>query len=133
MRAWPAAAAAILLLTATEPAAASDPAVCAEADRRYDQLPDAEKAPPGVVVVKTFKFTFCPPEVTVKPGTTVRWVNVERTTHSVWLKDKGEPESDRLFPGEGWEFTFTAPGEYPYLCGPHWESDKMVGKVVVTP
>lgn len=123
------AAAVLLLLPIT--AAAADPSVCPDAEARYAQLPDSEKAPPGTVPVLMMRYTFCPPEVTVKPGTTVRWINVERTSHSVWLKEKGEPESDRLFMGEGWEFTFMAPGEYPYLCGPHWEAEKMVGKVIV--
>lgn len=130
MRAAFALAAALSALPAA--AHAADPAVCAEAERRYAGMAEAEKAPAGTVPVLMYQFTFCPAEVTVKPGTTVRWINVERTSHSVWLKDKGEPESDRLFMGEGWAFTFQAPGEYPYLCGPHWESDKMVGKVVVT-
>jgi plastocyanin len=129
MRMALAALAALMLLPGAAPAA--DPAVCREAQRRYAALPDADKAPAGTVAVLAYKFTFCPAEVTVKPGTTVRWINVERTSHSVWLKDKGEPEGERMMVGESWDFTFQTPGEYPYLCGPHWESDEMVGKVVV--
>jgi len=25
------------------------------------------------------------------------------------------------------------PGDYSYLCGPHWESHGMIGKVTVAP
>ena len=101
--------------------------ICKKAEARYKDLyPQAKDD--AVVVVKLYKYTFCPPNVTVKVGTTVRWVNVDkRTSHSVWLKEAGEPESDRFFPEEMWEFPFQSPGEYPYLCGPHWEQEKMRG------
>ena len=105
--------------------------ICNKAEARYKELyPEAKDD--GVVVVKLYKYTFCPPNVTVKTGTTVRWVNVDkRTSHSVWLKEAGEPESDRFFPEELWEFPFQSPGEYPYLCGPHWEQENMKGFVKV--
>lgn len=107
--------------------------ICAKAEERYKEVyPDAKND--GVVVIKTYKYTFCPPSVTVKAGTTVRWVNVDkRTSHSVWLKQKGEPESERFFPEEKYEFTFPSPGTFPYLCGPHWKDDDMRGTVTVTP
>lgn len=109
-------------------------AICAEADARYKDLYGDKPLPANTVVVKTYKYTFCPPKLTVKAGTTVRWVNVDkRTSHSVWLKESGVAESDRFFPEEQWEFTFRTPGEYPYLCGPHWEQEKMTGTVTVTP
>jgi plastocyanin len=82
---------------------------------------------PLVVEIKQYKFI--PESVTVKVGTTVKWVNAEkRTTHSVLFRD-GEPiESERLLPGESWQRTFTAPGTIRYSCGPHPE---MSGTVVV--
>ncbi|MBT3702515.1 MAG: copper-binding protein, partial [Alphaproteobacteria bacterium] len=51
--------------------------------------------------------------------------------HSVWLKQAGEAESERFFPEEQWEFPFITPGEYPYLCGPHWDQEDMRGFVRV--
>ena len=109
-------------------------AICKKAQKTYDSYDAEFKAKPGEVPVLMHKYTFCPPSLTVKVGTTVRWINVEkRTTHSVWLKQHGEKESERLFPEESWAFTFQAPGSYPYLCGPHWESDGMIGTVTVTP
>ena len=106
--------------------------ICSKADARY-QAQYGSKKEDDVVVVKLYKYTFCPRNVTVKPGTTVRWVNVDkRTSHSVWLKQAGEAESERFFPEEQWEFPFITPGEYPYLCGPHWDQEDMRGFVRVT-
>jgi len=115
-------------------------AICAEAQARFEafkDLPADEALPPaapGTVHVLMLQYTFCPPQLTVAKGATVRFVNVDkRTSHSVWFKDAGKPESDRLFPVEFWEETFTQPGRYPYLCGPHWESNDMKGVINVTP
>ena len=106
-------------------------AICAEAEERYVELfgaPSSEAE--GVTVVTMYKYSFCPRELTVKIGTTVRWVNVDkRTSHSVVVK--GEPESDRAFPEESLEFTFLSAGSDEYLCGPHWERRDMIGRVTV--
>ena len=117
-------------------AADTDPAeVCAEAEERYVEVfggPSAEAE--GVTVVLMYKYNFCPAELTVPVGTTVRWVNVDkRTSHSVLVKDSGEPESERAFPDEAIEFTFEIPGPQDYICGPHWETQNMIGMVTVTP
>lgn len=115
-------------------------AICADAQSRleaYKDLPTDEALPPatpGTVHVLMLKYTFCPTPLKIKIGTTVRFVNVEkRTTHSVWFKEQGQDESDRLFPVEFWEQTFNEPGTYPYLCGPHWEQQNMRGQIEVTP
>ena len=84
------------------------------------------------VVVEMKGFEFVPPEITVKVGDTVRWLNTEkRQYHSVWFKEQGEEESQIMFPDEFLEKTFTEPGTYPYVCGPHGESHDMVGVVHV--
>jgi plastocyanin len=110
-------------------------ALCAEAEERFVELfghPSAETE--GVTVVTMYKYNFCPAQITVPAGTTVRWVNVDkRTSHSVLSPDAGMPESDRAFPEETIEFTFLEPGEQKYLCGPHWETQEMIGMVTVTP
>lgn len=105
--------------------------LCARADKRYAELyPDAKDD--GAVIVKLYKYNFCPANVTIKTGTTVRWINIDkRTSHSVWLKQAGEAESERFFPEEQWEFPFMAAGDYPYLCGPHWQQEDMIGYVKV--
>lgn len=80
---------------------------------------------PVVVTIDGYKFL--PPKITVKVGTTVRWLNAEkRTSHSVWFKDEGLEESPRFFPDEFWERTFDRPGIYPYTCGPHPEMNAVV-------
>jgi len=79
--------------------------------------------------VEIHKFSFDPPEVTIKAGGTVRWTNMEkRQYHSVWFEAAGDPEADYFFPGESYERTFDAPGDYPYRCGPH---PRMTGVVHV--
>ena len=130
--------AALLLFVAANPALADDDkkaAVCAEAEERYVELfghPSSQEE--GVTVVTMYKYNFCPAEITVKVGTTVRWVNVDkRTSHSVLVKGSGEPESERAFPEESVEFTFLVPGDQDYLCGPHWETHDMIGMVTVEP
>ena len=84
------------------------------------------------VVVAAEKYAFVPPEVTIKPGTKVRWENREkRQYHSVYFEQLGDEPSDYFFPGETRERVFDTPGSYPYICEPHWESHGMVGVVHV--
>jgi plastocyanin len=74
-------------------------------------------------------YKFLPPEVTIRSGDFVRWVNGEkRTSHSVLFPAEGGIESERLFPDESWQRHFTKPGRYEYTCGPHPE---MKGVVIV--
>ena len=78
-----------------------------------------------VVVIRDYKFT--PPEVTIKPGDTVRWENHEkRQYHSVWFEATGDPEPDYFFPEETYERVFESSGSFPYHCGPHPEMTGMV-------
>lgn len=108
--------------------------ICAESAERYKELYGRSPTEEPVVIVTMYKYTFCPVTVTVKAGSTVRFVNIDkRTSHSFWFRDAGKPESDRLFPEETAEINFDQPGEFSYLCGPHWETHGMLGKVVVEP
>ena len=80
--------------------------------------------------VQILKYTFTPAELTIKPGDTVTWLNVEkRVSHSVLFSATGE-ESERFFPGEQWSRTFDQAGRFDYRCGPHPE---MKGAVIVAP
>lgn len=88
----------------------------------WSVLPPAAACAEEVVEVKIVEYKFVPETLTVKPGTTVKWVNQEkRTSHSIIFEKEGLPESERLFPGESWQRTFEQPGTYPYTCGPHPE------------
>ena len=124
------------LLASTPASAMSDEErkkICTKAEERYQKLFGKPSADEDVTIVKMYKYTFCPHQLTVKKGTTVRWVNVDRrTSHSVWFKLAGKPESERLFSEEKVEMTFDMPvGEYPYLCGPHYKQEGMTGTVTV--
>lgn len=80
------------------------------------------------VAIQDYKYT--PAALTIKAGTTVKWVNNEkRTTHSILFTGPSGFESERIFPGESWQRTFDKPGVYAYTCGPHPE---MKGQVLVT-
>jgi plastocyanin len=84
----------------------------------------------GAVEVKIENYKFDPPELKVKAGTTVKWVNNEkRASHSVIWLGPGGFESERMFPGESYQRKFDKPGTYAYSCGPHPE---MKATVVVT-
>ena len=126
-----------LLLVASPALAADDDiaATCAEAEERYVELfGQPSSAVEDAEVVLMYKYLFCPVELMVKAGTPVRWVNVDkRTSHSVLLKDGSAPESDRLFPEESVDLTFLTPGPQDYLCGPHWETQNMIGMITVEP
>ncbi len=75
------------------------------------------------------KYAFTPPELSIRVGDTVKWINREkRTSHSVVFPQEGGRESERLFPDESWQREFMQAGRYPYTCGPHPE---MKGVVIV--
>ena len=108
--------------------------ICAEAEIRYQDLftnistYSSDNNQKNTVVIKLYKYTFCPPYLEITKGTTIQFVNVDkRTSHSVWFKDNGRDESDRFFPEETVEMFFNDIGEFNYLCGPHWQSDNMFG------
>lgn len=110
-----------------------DAARCTEAAERYRELYGREFTAEPVRTVLMYKYRFCPATVTIKAGEKLRYINVDkRTSHSVWLKDAGQPESERVF-GEGVvDIDTRLPnGEHQVLCGPHWQSDGMIGKIIV--
>ncbi|MFH1872932.1 MAG: plastocyanin/azurin family copper-binding protein [Pseudomonadota bacterium] len=81
------------------------------------------------VDVSIQEYRFSPAEVRIKAGDTVRWTNREkRTSHSVLFPAENGLESERMFPQEHWQRTFTQPGNYSYRCGPH---EEMKGLVLV--
>ena len=73
--------------------------------------------------------TFIPSEITVAPGTTVTWVNVEAMPHTVVDLNKAF-RSKTLVKDATFSFTFTTAGDYNYLCSIH---PTMKGKVIVKP
>jgi plastocyanin len=81
------------------------------------------------VVVSIENFTFNPPELTIRPGTTVTWENADDIPHSV-VENDTKFRSKALDTGETFSMTFTDAGEVNYFCGLH---PHMKGKIIVKP
>ena len=81
--------------------------------------------PPASVEIQDS--TYVPSTLTVPAGTTVRWTNRDEETHTV-TSDKGLFGSAGLDLAEGFTYTFTTPGVYPYSCDLH---PFMQGTIVV--
>ncbi len=91
------------------------------------RAPDATPTAPTVVEVQISDNKFTPAELTIKVGTTVRWVWSGQNQHSVLLGgvDSGKHQGTGTF-----EKTFSeGAGEYNYQCGVHGAA--MSGKIIV--
>ena len=75
-------------------------------------------------------FTFTPPTLTVKAGTTVTWTNRDDIPHGIASSNNAFTRSKALDTDDGYSFTFTTPGTYQYFCYVH---PHMTGKIVVEP
>ncbi len=79
------------------------------------------------VTVTIQNFTYNPNTLTVKPGTTITWINQDSATHDV-TGDSGTFISEDLARGDSYTHNFTKSGEYPYHCNEH---PSMTGKIIV--
>jgi len=77
--------------------------------------------------VKISNFTFNPPQLTVKAGTTVTWTNEDDIPHTVTSTTQVF-KSAALDTDQKFSFTFTTPGTYKYFCALH---PHMTGTIVV--
>jgi amicyanin len=77
--------------------------------------------------VKIDNFTFDPPRLTVKAGTSVTWYNEDDIPHTVVASGKAF-RSKTLDTDDKYAFTFTTPGTYEYFCSLH---PHMTGTIVV--
>jgi plastocyanin len=71
-------------------------------------------------------FTFNPPSLTVKTGTTVTWTNQDDIPHTVVSLQQFR--SKPLDSEDSFKFTFATPGTYKYFCSLH---PHMTGTIVV--
>jgi plastocyanin len=62
-------------------------------------------------------FTFQPPDLTVKTGTTVTWTNRDDIPHTI--VSAGKFRSKTLDTDDKFSFTFTTAGDYKYFCSLH--------------
>lgn len=89
-------------------------------------------APENVVVIEIRDYQFMPAELTIAPGTTVRWENHERRQyHNVYFEQLGDEPRDYFWPGEYRERTFDEVGTFEYICEPHNSSHAMRGVIHV--
>jgi plastocyanin len=84
----------------------------------------AAAAADTTVTIKNFD---CAMNVTVTPGSTVTWTNLDGEPHTVASID-GLFRSPALDQNDSFHFTFDKPGVYKYICSIH---PKMKAAVIV--
>ena len=83
------------------------------------------------VEVQAVVTSFKPAVVFIKPGDTVKWVNMTghlTASYPGMIPGDGQAWESKM--GEDYQITFDKPGVYVYRCTPH-ESMGMTGSVVV--
>jgi plastocyanin len=85
----------------------------------------AQTSDPNRIVIKDFMFT--PNPLTIKPGSTVTWVNMDDEPHTV-VSNTHMFRSGALDTKENFSFKFDGPGTYHFTCSIH---PRMVGTIVV--
>jgi len=90
-------------------------------------VPVAAPTDGKTVEIAISNFTFTPNELTIAPGTTVKWVNHDDIPHLVAEKAL-EFKSQALDTNDSFSFTFTKPGDVEYFCVLH---PHMTGKISV--
>ena len=70
--------------------------------------------------------SFSPNTYTIRPNTTIKWINQENTPHII--RSQGNFLSPALKNGESFSFTFIAPGEYFFECA---IQTYMKGRIIV--
>ena len=85
----------------------------------------SEEASGDVVNIDNFIFT--PAELTVRTGTTVKWLNRDDIPHTVVESNKVF-RSKPLDTDNSYSFTFASAGTFSYFCSLH---PKMTGRIIV--
>ena len=84
---------------------------------------------PGPHQIVIYDYKFNPPRLAVAPGTKVTWINMDLIRHTATAQFLAEPFDSRDINYQTeYSYTFTKPGEYPYICVPH---PGMKGVIVV--
>ena len=101
-----------------------------------DEDEDTPAANGGTETILVDDNFFEPDQLTIQPGTTVRWEWVGEVDHNINPQEQpdgadweGHPELQTT--GE-YEFTFELEGDYFYICDPH-VGVGMVGDIIVDP
>lgn len=92
----------------------------------------AAEVPADAIIVEIDKLKYMTPELTVKVGDTVTWVNKEVMPHNVAFRagmvGDAELKGAMLKKDEAYSVTFNEAGTFDYFCTPH---PFMRGKVIV--
>jgi plastocyanin len=91
-------------------------------------LASAQAPAAKAVAVSIDNFTFNPPTLTVKAGTTVTWTNKDDIPHGIAATGNAFKRSNALDTDDSYSFTFTTPGSFQYFCYIH---PHMTGTIVV--
>jgi plastocyanin len=102
-------------------------AVCAPVVAPF-VLPARAQSAAAANSISIDNFTFNPPTLTVKAGTTVTWTNKDDIPHGVASSNNAFTRSKALDTDDSFSFTFTTPGTYQYFCYIH---PHMTGTIVV--
>jgi plastocyanin len=85
--------------------------------------PPPTPGPQVVTIHLTSGLAFSPADVTIAPGTTVRWVNDAAMTHTITPDNPAQagawPSTTVSEAGAVYEKVFSATGDYAYHCNPH--------------
>ena len=83
--------------------------------------PSASFAADAATTVDVSKFAFGPKEITITPGSKVRWVNHDEVPHTV-ASAQGQEKviaSKAMDTDDRYEVTFPKEGDYAYYCTVH--------------
>ena len=87
----------------------------------------APAMPPPTPAIRIADFAFSPVTLTVSPGSTVTWTNVDATLHTV-TSDGTTFDSGSFGRNSTFQFTASQPGTFQYRCAIH---PSMRGTLVV--
>lgn len=97
-------------------------AACSSGTSSRTSTPQASAKPAAVAsgraVVIIHNFAFHPATLTVKPGTTVTWINKDPVAHTSTAYDHLW-NSGLISPGKSYSFTFATANTYTYYCEIH--------------
>ena len=81
-------------------------------------VPAPVPGPSPTVEVEISGFAFKPDTLTIPPGTTVTWTNLDGPPHTVTTREKGY-DSKTLSTGDTFSYTFDENSTYEYYCTIH--------------
>lgn len=101
----------VLAATAIAGCAGSPPALTSGASI-------ADLRPAAGVTEKIDNYAYQPKTISIKAGTTIKFVNKDTVTHTVTAVN-GSFKSPLILPGKSWKHTFKAVGKFKFYCQIH--------------